>query len=92
MIDKTVDRWNKTFDSWSNLKIKFSILVFKIWLTLYYSIIYSDLILMEKDVKGAIFEICFWTYVGMIINVHVHYAKCLCIILWINQKKNAHKS
>lgn len=55
MIDKTLDRWNKTFDSWSNLKIKFSILVFKIWLTLYYSIIYSDLILMEKDVKGAIF-------------------------------------
>lgn len=92
MIDKTLDRWNKTFDSWSNLKIKFSILVFKIWLTLYYSIIYSDLILMEKDVKGAIFEICFWTYVGMIINVHAYYAKCLCIILWINQKKNAHKS
>lgn len=44
--------------------MKFSILVFKIWLTLYYSIIYSDLILMEKD---AIFKICFWTYVGTII-------------------------
>lgn len=62
--------------------MKFSILVFKIWLTLYYSIIYSDLILMEKDVKGAIFEICFWTYVGMIINVHVYYAKCLCTVLF----------
>lgn len=62
----------------------FLILVFKIWLILYYLIIYFDLILMEKDVKGVIFEICFWTYVGMIINVYVYYVKCLCIILWIN--------
>lgn len=75
--------------------MKFSILVFKIWLTLYYKCIQLFTLiwfLMEKDVKGAIFEICFWTYVGMIINVHVYYAKCLCIILWINQKKNAHES
>lgn len=55
-------------------------------ITLYYSIIYSDLILMEKDVKDAIFKICFWTYVGMIINVHVYYAKCLCIYELIRKK------
>lgn len=64
--------------------MKFLILVFKIWLILYYLIIDFDLILMEKDVKGVIFEICFWTYVGMIINVYVYYVKFLCIILWIN--------
>lgn len=62
--------------------MKFLILVFKIWLILYYLIIYFDLILMEKDVKGVIFEICFWTYVGMIINVYVYYVKCLCIVLF----------